>query len=643
MPCEMAQLSELFFQWQISEKLDITFCTQDDTEKPGELLVLVQGVGTVREIVYESKRFKMTCTHTIVPGMIVEAVQMRKVDHISPEAPNQAKRSIAQFLNEYSYAKNGPLKLHFQEEVNERGVPQGHPAMRDLVGQNAQPKKRRASMASALTGGLVKDKKAQEQFEISMSGATARKYSVSGSGQLPVAAQAAARTGRRGSVTAADMTAGPPRSGRRASVVAGSAPMMPPSGRRGSVSSVGSTGPPQSSNAGGRRASISGGEEQAGVVKYLVLEKATVRAGPNSQSPKIGEHKKGAMIDVIQESIDDRGLQVLLTHTAPEGAAQGGWIKLVTSKGKQLLERIGSAETVQATGASRGGRRGSVSSGSMDGYGRRGSLETGGRRGSVDSSGGRRGSMVSTGSGGRRGSLISDDGSFDGGEPLTSSTSFDVKYELHGKNTKFKLTVEPHQIVLNNTKTQSVHAVYRFEKLRTHNYARVVSGGVVIGLPGGTDIYLSTDALQATQISELIHRGKEHADYAIDKAHKKEAKLALKSAKQQQELQQQRQDDDSASSDSDSAMEAVPFDASPKTFRTAFMKYKPGQKVDVESEDGWEYGATVIGPAKSGDSDELRIRFADGVVDDWPVADFRVAKVGSVRFALCVVSPSELY
>lgn len=93
-------------------------------------------------------------------------------------------------------------------------------------------------------------------------------------------------------------------------------------GRRGSVDS---SGTPQ---VGGRRASIIGGEESAGSVKYLVLEKATVRAGPDSKSPKIGEHEKGAVIDVIQESVDDRGKQLLDR----------------IEKGKQLLDRIGSAE-----------------------------------------------------------------------------------------------------------------------------------------------------------------------------------------------------------------------------------------------------------------------------------------------------------
>ena len=51
--------------------------------------------------------------------------------------------------------------------------------------------------------------------------------------------------------------------------------------------------------------------------------------------------------------------------------------------------------------------------------------------------------------------------------------------------------------------------------------------------------------------------------------------------------------------------------------------FRKGDVVDVESEDGWERNAKIIGPSKSRRADEMRVRFADGVVDDWPVADFR--------------------
>ena len=45
--------------------------------------------------------------------------------------------------------------------------------------------------------------------------------------------------------------------------------------------------------------------------------------------------------------------------------------------------------------------------------------------------------------------------------------------------------------------------------------------------------------------------------------------------------------------------------------------------IDVESEDGMEYGAVILGPPKSGNSGELEVRFADGVVDDWEIEEFR--------------------
>jgi hypothetical protein len=50
-----------------------------------------------------------------------------------------------------------------------------------------------------------------------------------------------------------------------------------------------------------------------------------------------------------------------------------------------------------------------------------------------------------------------------------------------------------------------------------------------------------------------------------------------------------------------------------------------GDAVDVETEDGVESGAVIIGPSQCGDADHLRLRFADGVEDDWPIQDFRHA------------------
>jgi hypothetical protein len=55
----------------------------------------------------------------------------------------------------------------------------------------------------------------------------------------------------------------------------------------------------------------------------------------------------------------------------------------------------------------------------------------------------------------------------------------------------------------------------------------------------------------------------------------------------------------------------------------AAVRWQPGDVVDVDTEDGMEFGAIVVGPSVSGNAGELSIRFADGVVDDWPVDEFR--------------------
>ena len=72
--------------------------------------------------------------------------------------------------------------------------------------------------------------------------------------------------------------------------------------------------------------------------KYLVLATATVRAGPEPDSEKVGTFNAGAVIDVVQEAVNGAGLSVVQTITPPPGSMRGGWVKNVTSKGKQLLQ-----------------------------------------------------------------------------------------------------------------------------------------------------------------------------------------------------------------------------------------------------------------------------------------------------------------
>ena len=150
-------------------------------------------------------------------------------------------------------------------------------------------------------------------------------------------------------------------------------------------------------------------------------------------------------------------------------------MKTFTSKGKQLLERLGVADDLPPT-ASRGGRRGSVSSNS--------SVEPP----TVSARGGRRGSVSLSGSqpGSRRGSAASGLSDGDPAAPLTGTHVFKLKLaDSKTGKTNVELTIKEESLVLKHAKSGDQLQNLRFSELRTHNFARVVTGGVVLGLPEG--------------------------------------------------------------------------------------------------------------------------------------------------------------
>ena len=53
------------------------------------------------------------------------------------------------------------------------------------------------------------------------------------------------------------------------------------------------------------------------------------------------------------------------------------------------------------------------------------------------------------------------------------------------------------------------------------------------------------------------------------------------------------------------------------------QEWSIGAVIDVDTEDGLEKGATILGPSENGDPLAMRIKFADGVVDDWEIEEFR--------------------
>eukprot|EP01046_Picozoa_sp_COSAG06_P056267 COSAG06_NODE_10594_length_1652_cov_1.314874_1_plen_550_part_11 len=72
----------------------------------------------------------------------------------------------------------------------------------------------------------------------------------------------------------------------------------------------------------------------------VVADAVMVRQGPEKGSGKVGEHRRGALIDVVQEAEDANGLRVVQTPTPPPGAVKGGWMRVETSRGKALLSLV---------------------------------------------------------------------------------------------------------------------------------------------------------------------------------------------------------------------------------------------------------------------------------------------------------------
>ena len=75
-------------------------------------------------------------------------------------------------------------------------------------------------------------------------------------------------------------------------------------------------------------------------IKFRVLADSTIRKGPEKEDATNGEHSKGAIIEVVEQKTNAMGLTVYKTITPADGKKKGGWVKLETSKGKLLLERL---------------------------------------------------------------------------------------------------------------------------------------------------------------------------------------------------------------------------------------------------------------------------------------------------------------
>jgi hypothetical protein len=60
------------------------------------------------------------------------------------------------------------------------------------------------------------------------------------------------------------------------------------------------------------------------------------------------------------------------------------------------------------------------------------------------------------------------------------------------------------------------------------------------------------------------------------------------------------------------------------------ITWSVGQVINIDTEDGLEEGATILGPSSEGDATEMQVRFADGSIDNWGIEDFVVTAADAI-------------
>lgn len=54
------------------------------------------------------------------------------------------------------------------------------------------------------------------------------------------------------------------------------------------------------------------------------------------------------------------------------------------------------------------------------------------------------------------------------------------------------------------------------------------------------------------------------------------------------------------------------------------IEWRVGDIIDIDTEDGIEHSASILGPSACGDPNQMQVKFADGTTDDWDKEDFIV-------------------
>ena len=311
--------SQLRFVWDAQAIKDsggdkdhgIRFCVEHDPDAndgAGGQVLAVAHVPKALEIVYKDRKFGMECTHLVVPGMVVAKIQNRDLSLISFDM-----QAVAKYINDYHFKTDGPLTLHFREEVV-NGESKGFPYVIEIAEHNA--KLYQAQARRGRRGSILGKKGGEVDQEVKMAQHHARRMSIdvrsmSSSGASAADAAAAATAAHAKSMAAGGVGEEEVRGGSRR----GSDSRSPVGGRRGSVSSMDNAS--STPRAGGRRGSVSSMsmEDAARAAAQASGASSTPRAGGRRGSVSSNSSHGGRRGSVHSQGSEDRTAGARLSHT----------------------------------------------------------------------------------------------------------------------------------------------------------------------------------------------------------------------------------------------------------------------------------------------------------------------------------------
>ena len=391
-----------------------------------------------------------------------------------------------------------------------------------------------------------------------------------------------------------------------------------------------------------------------GPVKFLVLATCTVRDGPDASTVKVGEHKQGDNIHIVQEARNSDGLKVYQTITAPEGANRGGWVKLKTSKGKELLslcEQFDSSiddaddEAEAKAPDPKEPPRDLVALQKF--FGKMGKVKV---KITIDGAGiyvvedNKEGAKMCSYSTRRIVRWETERNTFKMVAKERDDSKSEVVFVLKSADElglalrgavmaacAWKIDADAWQNDGLTEEEKEEKAAAKVQKQEEDKHDREMRKELTgqrlkelrkrakeVGVPEDVleDATDSEEPKEAVILAILAHHAAKIGSFLPQRPSEGEPpqrqSYAIDPIKQAETVAKKKADDEKGTAQAEALLQEA----------ARLIDWTAGMVIDVDTEDGFEKGATILGPSSEGNAAQMQVRFADGSVDDWDKEDF---------------------